>query len=387
MNRNIIHIDIIDFHIAVERVLEPRLRQRPVAVAIETASRSLVYAVSGEAQKNGVVRGMPLPQALKYCPDLTVLPPNEELYVRATTAIQKVMGRYTPIVEPLRFGHAYMDMTGSIRLFGRVKDAAARIQREIRDELRLGSNAGVASNKLVSKVASDVVTHAHELRGLCDVRHGYEERFLSPLHVGYLPGVDKPVREQLLDLNVRIIRELALVTSENLQMVFGRFGVLLHQRAHGVDNRPVQPPRRAPEVAQAENLQEDSNDFNLLLSLAYRLLSQGTRSLRAKGLGAGRVVLEVRYSDHKEELAQQRLPATHDESVLVPVVRELLQRALSRRIRVRKLTLRLCDLSQPPQQLSLFAPEHNPRIASLTHAMDKIRDRFGEGAIRFGRAA
>jgi DNA polymerase-4 len=387
MNRNIIHIDIVDFHIAVERVLQPRLRGRPVAVAIETATRSLLFAVSDEAQQNGVYRGMQLPQALKSCPDLTVLPPNEELYVRVTGAIQRVMGRYTPIVEPLRFGHAYMDMTGSIRLFGRVKDAASRIQREIRDELRLDSNAGVAGNKLVSKVASDVVTNAHELRGLCDVQHGGEERFLSPLHVGYLPGVDKSVRQELLDLNVRIIRELALVSSENLQMVFGRFGLLLHQRSHGIDNRPVQPPRRAPEVAQAENLQEDSNDYHVLLATVYRLLAQGTRALRSKGLCAGRVVLEVRYSDQKEDTAQQRLSPTDCENELTPVVRTLLERALTRRIRVRRLTLRLCDLCRPPQQLSLFAAQENPKVTALTHAMDKIRDRFGETAIRFGRAA
>ncbi|MBN1998302.1 hypothetical protein JW935_12160 [candidate division KSB1 bacterium] len=387
MNRTVIHIDIADFHIAVERVLEPRLRDRPVAVAIQTASRSLVFAVSHEARQNGVYRGMPLQQARRNCPDLTVLPPNEDLYIRATRAMQDVLSHFSPVIEPLRFGHAYLDMTGSGRLFGRIKDAAARIQREIRGQLRLESNAGVAGNKLVSKVASDVVFRARERLGLCDVRHGYEEKFLAPLAVGYLPGVSNNVREQLLDLNIRIVRQVAVISSENMQMVFGRFGLLLHQRAHGIDNRPVQPPKRAPEVVTVETLAQDSNDFSLIRGFVFRQLALAAKSLREKGLFAGRLVLEIRYSDYKDDIVQMRVPPTDSETELVPVVEGLLQRAVSRRIRVRKMTLRLKDLIPAPRQLSLFDEPKDAKMTALTTAMDKIRDKFGDGAIRFGRAA
>ena len=387
MNRNIIHIDVTDFHIAVERVLETRLRQRPVAIAIETATRSLVYSVSKEGRQDGVYPGMALSQAKKYCPNLTVLPPNEELYVRATSAMMKVLGQFTPVIEPLRFGHAYLDMTGTTRLFGGVKDAAARAQRDIRDLLRLDANAGVASNKLVSKVASDVVNTSGQSRGLCDVNPGYEEGFLAPLTVGFLPGVKKPERQRLLDLNVRIIREVAAISMENMQMVFGRFGVLLHQRAHGIDNRPVQPPKRSPEVVEVEKLDPDSNDYFFLRARVFRLLAQGTRRLRSKGLRAGRLVIEIRYSDYKDDRAQQRFTVSDNEQDLTLVAKQVLERALSRRVRVRKITLRLCDLSCVPLQMSLFQPAQNPKVAAVTAAMDKIRDRYGEDAIGFGRAA
>ena len=169
MPRSIIHIDIGDFPIAVERVLEPRLRRRPVVVAVQTATRSLVAALSREAAGQGVQRGMPLPQARKYCRDLTVLPPNEELYTRATTALFGLLGRFSPLIEPLRFGHAYLDMTGSTRLFGCAVDAAARAQREIRDRLGLDAVAGVACNKLVSKVASDLLCRHLPAAPLYDV--------------------------------------------------------------------------------------------------------------------------------------------------------------------------------------------------------------------------
>ena len=387
MSRDVIHIDVTDFPIAVERVLEPRLRQRPVAVAIQTAARSLVYVASSEARANGVYRGMPLQQALRNCPDLTVLPPNEELYFRATSAILHILGRFTPVIEPLRFGHAYLDMTGSGKLFGGVKDAAAKALREIRQRLSLDANAGVASNKLVSKVATDVVTVAGKRRDLCDVRHGYEERFLAPLAIGYLPGVRKPVRRQLRDLNVRIIRELAVIPVESLQMVFGRFGILLHQRAHGIDNRPVQPPKRAPEIAEQETLDQDSNDFYLLRAIAHRLLARAARRLRLQQFRAARLVIDIRYSDYKENTVQRRIQPTDIETELAAVVDDALDRAVNRRVRVRKITLRLCDLTRAPLQLSLFDEGGDPRMKALTAAMDKIRDRFGDQAIRFGRAA
>jgi DNA polymerase-4 len=385
MQRTVIHIDIAQFPIAVERVLAPKLRDRPVAVAIEAASRSLIYSLSHEALQNGVQIGMPLHQALKLCPDLTVLPPNEDLYLRATGAMMQILGQYSPVVEPLRFGHAYLDMTGCGKLFGSVKDAAAKAQREIGQQLRLIANAGVASNKLVSKVASDVIIHSGRSSRLYDVNPGYEERFLSPLYVGYLPGVQRTIRQQLTELNVRIIRELAKISSENLQMVFGKFGLLLFQRARGIDNRPVQPPARSLEIAESENLAEDSNDYDFLRARIFQLLSKCARRLRSKQLYAGRLIIEIRYSDYKDDRAQQAISPGLEEHELVPIAEAVLQKAQSRRVRVRKITLRLGALSAVPLQMSLFEPAENPKLTNLIAAMDEIRDRYGDEAIRFGR--
>lgn len=387
MSRTVIHIDVTDFHVAVERVLEPRLRDRPIAVAIETASRSLVYAASREAVQNGVHRGMPLNQALKYCPDLTVLPPNEELYARADSALMKILQQFTPILEPLRFGHAYLDMTGSGRLFGSILDAAAKARSEIRNRLSLDVAAGVAGNKLVSKVASDVIAVRDPRTGLCDVHHGDEQHFLSPLHVGYLPGVQKAVRTRLYELNIRLIRELTVIHSEHLQMVFGRFGVLLYERSRGIDPRPVQPPKRAPEIVESETLAEDSNDYDRLRSLLFRLLSSCTQRLRQKNLFTRRLLLEIRYSDHKEEQGQVRTEPRQNDWQMLNTAETLLERTLSRRIRVRKMVLHLCDLEPANPQLALFDSPDHPKIEAVTKAMDKIRSRFGDATIRFGRAA
>ncbi len=383
MERNIVHIDVASFPIAVERVVEPRLHGRPVAIAGEAAVRSLVYAASREASQAGIRRGMPLPKALTACPDLTVLPPNPDLYARATLAMVKILGEFSPVIEPLRFGRAYLDMTGTHRLFGGIVDGAAKAQREIRERLRLEPTVGLASNKLVSKVASDV----SEPLSLRDVRHGDEEGFLAPLSVNYLPGVKKKVREQLLELNVRIVREVVLLSMDHLTMVFGRTGLLLFQRARGIDFTPVQPPARTPQIVERETLSEDSNDYYVLRSALFRLIVRGAHRLRGAGICAGRLQIELRYSDSLEERAQQRFYATNLDRELLKVAESLLKKVLTRRIRVRKVSVRLYDLRAVPRQLSLFRDGAAPaRDRRLTAAMDRIRDKYGDEAIKYGWA-
>ncbi|MBN1479301.1 hypothetical protein JXA70_03405 [candidate division KSB1 bacterium] len=385
MPSNIIHIDITNFPIAVERVVEPRLRSRPVAVAVETATQPLVLAASEEAQQHGVYRGQSLYKALKYCRDLFVLPPHENLYWRASYALMQLLSEFTPVLEPLRFGHAYLDMTGTRTLFGEVRDTAAKLQREIQTRLSLGAAAGIAGNKLVSKVASDFVTYNGERFGLYDVKWGDEENFLAPLRISFLPGISAKVRSELYDLNVQINRELAAIPVEHLQMVFGRLGVLLHQRAKGIDPRPVQPAKRAPEIVEIEQFDEPCNDYDVLQAMLFGLLSQSTRRLRDKRLRTGRLVVQIQYSDYKENMAQQRFTPADTDMELVHTARHTLKRALSRRVRVRKMTLRLCDLTVDPKQLSLFQ-EQDPKIKKITMAMDTIRNKYGEKAIQFGRA-
>ncbi len=386
MNRTVIHIDVADFCVAIERVLQPRLRQRPVAVAIRTASRSLVYASSVEARQQGVSRGLPLQQALKNCPDLCVLPPNNALYRRATATMSHILARFSPVVEPLRFGHAYLDMTGSAKLFGGIKDAAVKAQKEIRQQVQLHANAGVASNKLVSKVASDIAAFEGELQRLVDVEPGDESDFLAPLQVGVLPGVNAPIRNTLLDLNIRIVRQLSLISIEHLQMVFGRFGRVLYQRANGIDNRPVRPPKRSPKIEEIGQLDQDSNDYDYLRRCLCRLLYAAARRLRKQQLYARRLCIDIYYSNHRTNRLQRCFGATADEEELLHLSQYLFERHCAR-TRVRKLVLRLENLISAPQQLSLFTPPTHHKLNALRAAMDKIRDRYGEEAIQFGRAA
>ncbi len=332
MNREIIHVDIAAFSVAVERIVHPELRGRPVVVAPVGPSRSVVTAVSPEAWHAGIRKGMVVAKAMKYCREVVILPPNEPLYARASRAIFKVLQNFSPVLEPSGYGHAYMDITGTDRLFGPPRDTAWRAQKEIRRQLRLDASLGVASNKMVSKIASEVMRPT----GLQDVPHGGEASFLSPLSVHLLPGVGSQTQELLRELNIRIIRDIAVMRLEQLTLAFGRLGFVLYQRALGIDNTPVYPECAVPAVDREKVLPEDSNDYALLKDVVFELCERAGEQLRAEKQRAGRMELRVRYSDYREEGGKEKLTLpVQSTAALYARAGPLLERILSRRKRVR----------------------------------------------------
>ena len=372
MEREIIYADIAAFAVTVERMVHPELRGRPVVVAPIGTPRAVVTALSREAWEAGVRKGMPAAKARRYCRGVAVLPPNEPLYARASNAICRVLGEFSPLLEPSGYGHAYVDITGTGRLFGPPRDTAWRAQKEIRRRLRLETSLGLASNKMVSRIAAVVTKPV----GLRDVPPGDERTFLEPLPVRLLPGVGPRTLEQMRDLNIGIIRELAAVALEHLTLAFGRFGFLLLQRAHGIDNTPVYPPVAVPVVEEEDVLPEDTNDLALLKHSVSGLCERAGTRLRAERQRAGRLELRVRYSDYREEAGGVNLAApTHSSAILRARGESLLERILSRRTRVRSLTLRLTGLTRGPAQLDLFADERQERRARLESALDALRQK------------
>ncbi len=368
----IIHIDIAAFAVAVERVIHPELRRRPVVVAPVGPSRSVVTALSPEAQDAGIRKGMILARALRRCRDLVVLPPNEPLYARASRALCQVLANFSPVLEPVGYGQAYLDMTGTGRLFGPPRDAAWRAQKEIRQRLRLESALGVATNKMVSRIAA-VVT---EPVGLQDVPAGDESAFLAPLPTQLLPGVGPKTQEQLLELNIRLIRELAVMRLEHLVLAFGRLGFVLHQRALGIDDTPVYPPRAVPAVEADTVLAEDSNDWDLLQGALRGLCESAGEQLRERKQRAARMEVRVRYSDYREATAKAKLtPPLQSTAGLTARAGRLFEQTLTRRTRVRSLHLRLTELGSGPAQLDLFADPKPLRQARLESALDELRRR------------
>jgi DNA polymerase-4 len=379
MEREIIYVDIAAFAVAVERVVHPDLHGRPVVVAPVGPSRSVVTALSPEAWQAGVRKGMVLAKAVRYCRDVIVLPPNEPLYARASRAICKILQDFSPVLEPSGYGHAYMDVTGTERLFGPPRDTAWRAQREIRQRLHLDASLGVASNKMVSKIASEVTKPV----GLQDVPHGDEPSFLSPLPVRLLPGVGPQTQEQLGELNIRIIRDITLMKLEHLTLAFGRLGFVLYQRALGIDNTPVYPERAVPVVDQEKVLPEDSNDYGLLKGVVFELCERAGEQLRAEKQRAGRMELRIRYSDYREDGGKEKLaPVVQSTAALYARAATLLERTLTRRTRVCSLHLRLMDLTHGSVQLELFTDPKPERQAKLESALDVLRLRYGASILR-----
>jgi DNA polymerase-4 len=372
--------------VAVERVCNPYLRDRPVVLGDASRARSVVAAVSPESRRAGIFVAMPIDLARKRCPDLVVVDANFTLYGRVSQSVQKHLLRYSPRVESASWDATYLDLTGMQALFGAAVDTAARLRRELKDSLRLDLAVGVASNKLVSHVASQITRPS----GVSDVPPGDEARFLAPLPVEHLPGVGVTTQKRLRDFNIQTIGELAETEPGFLLEAFGRRGCTLHEYAQGIDDSPVGvvPQRPSRESLSREvTLTHDSNDRSKLGAALLVLAEELGSQLRVSGRMARRVRVHVTYADGGESERTMRLPqATNLDCRLLPAANALLSCALTRRVTVRRIGVRVLDLCPVSPQFQLFTQNSTDgRQRALMGAVDAIRSRYGGGIIRSGR--
>ncbi|HJV65652.1 MAG TPA: DNA polymerase IV [Geomonas sp.] len=386
MDREILHITIPDFPIALARVIHSNLRGRPVAVAPLNSERALLQCVSQEAASDGVHAGTPIFQAKKACPSLIVIAPDPHLTAKASQALSELSAEYTPMVEP-GAGRVFLDVTASRRLFGPARDVAARLEREIAGRLSLEAMAGAGINKLVSRVAADVMQEP----GLYDVFHGSERHFLAPFPVSVLPGVGE-ARQMLLfrDLNLQRVEQVASLSVPQLRLAVGPFAPLLHDRACGIDRSPVQPPRLSTEIVEEGLLDQEENDDRVLLCELLRLVEGCGMRLRRLRKGARKISLSVMYADGVTEEGKKILAMpTSLDLLLLPEVEALFFTTCKRRQRVRGLRLSCDQVAEDAGQLDLFAPPAelvaSKKKCDLQETLDALREKHGKNVVRWGK--
>jgi DNA polymerase-4 len=392
MARAILFIDPPAFCTTVEGLVAPALKSRPIVIAAPGADRATVLALSGEAKKAGIVPGMLVPKARKICPDLVILPPNPQLYARASRALHEVLQRYAPLIEPRGYGHAFLDVSGTAGLFGPPVDIANRIQQETRDQIRLPLTVGVATNKLVSQTAVRADRHAVLAAGLLEVPLGSERSFLAPHEVEFLPDLSEPVRERLDDYQLDLIGEVAALTEQQACSVFGRTGRELVTRARGIDPRPVLPPILQAEFRLSHTLASDTNDLGLLHGLLRRMTERLGRRLRRRHLAARRVVVELEYSDYVMGQRGVSLSPALLDVELWDAGRRALTLANTRPVAIRTVTVIADRIVEEEGQLDLFwsdvlakvkVPVRQTVQGGLQVAMDRITTRWGsKGLVR-----
>ena len=400
-HRSIVHLHIAALPIAVARVSRATLRNRPVAVAPLQSDRPVVLFVSNEARCEGVFKGMPLKKAMKRCPGLKVLPPDPESLEIACRNLAQIAARYTPIWEPSRPGHLYLDLTGAERLWGPVHDAARRFQKEIRDHLGLAGTLGVAANKLVSNAASRVRPQGKDPMGMFNVEYGRESAFMAPLKVQVLPGIGRGRQKALLeDLNITRVGQLAAMDVGRLKLIFGRRAVLIHQYSLGIDATPVYAQAKKPMVSESAMLPEGENDDERLLKTFWRLVETCFYHMRKRRWFPMKAGFLVRYGDQVVVTRSLKIsPAARghgqtdglhiwNPSLFAPLER-LFFDVCQRRVRVCFLKVWFREFRALHFQLSLFhaSTPREEKIRRLIHGMDQIRDRYGADAVRCGRAA
>lgn len=382
--KSVLYIDPPAFCATVERLVAPALRGRPLAVAPPGADRATVLALSPEAQTAGITRGMDVRRARKLCPDLLLIPPNPRLYARASRALHEILQIYAPVIEPRGYGHAFLDLSGTERLFGPAVDVAERIRREAASRLRLPLTVGVAVNKLVSEAA----TRAGR-EGPCfpssrlpvfPVPRGSEAPFLAPHRLSVLPDVPDDILFRLDEYQLERIGQVAAIAESELCAVFGGRGRLLSARSRGIDARPVLSPAVQSEFRLSHTLATDSNDRNALHALLRRLTEGLGRRLRRRTLAARRLTVQVEYSDYRSSEKSLPLGAYSLDADLWDAARRALDTALDRRTTVRTLTVTAGRIVEANVQIDLWEVLDQPaeERKELQRAVDRIHALSGE---------
>ena len=396
MHRSIIHLDMDAFYASVEVLDDPALRGKPVIVG-GGERRGVVSASSYEARTFGVHSAMPTATAKRLCPQGVFLPVRMERYKELSESVFAVFRRFTPLVEPLGIDEAFLDVTGCERLFGSAEEVARKIKAAVREETGLTVSAGVAPNKFLAKIASDL----KKPDGLTVVPPGGELEFLDPLPVGKLWGVGKVTEQELRRRGIRTIGELRRVPQGTLTRAFGANGEHLHRLAHGIDDRPVETEHEAKSIGHEDTYDHDLRERGAMRRELLSLSDRVSARLRRHGLKGKTMTLKVKYSDFVQVTRAATLSdPTDDGGTLYRVALDLLGNTEAGVRPVRLLGISVSKLSPAGgsakgarlEQLPLFGPrrawkrEETPPVdpekkEKLNRAVDRIREKFGPNGI------
>jgi DNA polymerase-4 len=383
MERKILHLDMDAFFAAVEQLDHPEYRGRPVIVGADPRGRGVVSTCSYEARKFGVHSAQPIGEALRRCPDGIFLPVRGSRYAEVSRRIMAVLSEYTPLVEPLSLDEAFLDLTGSERMFGPAGAIARRIVDRIAAEIGLDASIGLAPNKFLAKLGSDL----KKPRGFVVITPENALAILENLPVGKMWGVGAKTNEALQSMGIRTIGILARVAPEILTAKFGEAGYQLHLLAHGVDERPVVGWEEAKSIGHEITFQTDTDDREFLAGVLLWLAEQVARRLRRHLIKGKTIMVKLRNEHFKTITRQTTLSMATDFEE--QIYREALH--LARQARWGGSKIRLIGVSvsgfgaEEPLQLGLFdaveTPTLPPELEKLHKTVDTLKNRFGEQVI------
>lgn len=365
------------FYTSVEQRDRPETRGRPVIVGADPRGRGVVSAASYEARRFGVHSAMPIGRALRLCPDGVFLPVDMDKYAAVSGEVMDVLAGFTPLVEPMSIDEAFLDVTASRALHGDGPAIAREIKAKIRQRVDLPASVGVASNKFVAKVASDL----EKPDGLVVVPHGREAAFLAPLPVGRLWSVGKVTGSELEAMGIHTIGQLAGVPAAHLRARFGQHGPDLLELARGLDDRVVEPGAAPKSMGAEETFGQDTRDVELLRATLREQSERVARELRAQGYAGRTVTLKLRFADFSTITRAHTGDPSQDGLGIFRAVDALFSRVrLSQAVRL--IGVSVAGLGPAGAgQLSLLEPDA-PRRDRLARAVDQLATRFGEKAIR-----
>lgn len=379
--RKILHVDMDAFYASVEQRDNPELRGKPVVVG-GGGNRGVVAAASYESRVFGVRSAMPMREARRLCPDLVQTPVRMSHYQDVSKQVFDVFREFTPLIEGLSLDEAFLDVSASLSLFGSEVDIARSIKQRIKEITGLNASVGVAPNKLIAKIASDL----DKPDGLFIVTEDRVTEVLDPLEVQVIPGIGKVTLGKLHAADIRTIRDLRLAGDSVLDRLFGRFAARMRERASGIDARPVIASREEKSISAEETFAVDLGDRGTMDARLLELAERTTTRMRARALTAGTVQIKIRQADFTTFTRQRVLnPPSNGTDQIYAAARDLLDAWLRDNpgVKLRLLGVGGSDL-QPALQGDLFSAAGEPQKSEVDQTVDSIRDKFGSSAV--GRA-
>ena len=380
----IIHADMDAFYASVEQRDDPSLRGKSVIVGGSAEGRGVVCAASYEARKFGVHSAMAAATAKRLCPDGVFLPPRMDHYAKIARQIREIFHSFTPLVEPLSLDEAFLDASGSEALFGPSAEIGRQLKRSIREKLDLVVSVGVAPNKFLAKLASDL----DKPDGFVVVDPDKVQEFLDPLSIGRIWGIGKKSLAKFESIGIRTVRDLRLLPIDTLTSRFGKRGRHLWELAQGIDARSVVPDRIAKSISHESTFPADIEDGDAIRGWVLELTEQVARRLRRNNLKGKTVHLKVRFNDFRTIVRSQTLdqPTSVTQQLWLALQELLASRLPDRHPPVRLLGVGVSGFdSTASEQMTLFDEVETGLHERLDEATDLIRDRFGASSV--GRAS
>jgi len=381
LHSTILHVDMDSFFVSVELLERPELRGKPVVVGGRPDQRGVVSSASYEARKYGIHSAMPLRTAGRLCPHATFIDGHHEKYSEWSDRVASILAKFSPIVEMTSIDEAYLDLGGTERLHGPPLAAADKVLRSITQSTALPCSGGLATTRLVAKVASDQA----KPRGLVWVAPGMEARFLAPLPIRKIPGIGEVTERALRALGIENVEELAAHRQEQLEKIFGQWGTALYRKARGGDSYEFLIDAEPKSISHNHTFAEDTSEVAAMESLLSHLSQKASKRLREAGLSSRTLTLTIRYAGFQTYTRSRTVeePVRLDADIFA-IFLELFREHRDPERKVRLLGVALSGLFHGAEQLELLEADRREKLERLTKAADQLRDKFGFGSVQFG---
>ena len=377
------HVDMDAFFVSVEELFDPTLKGKPVVVGGRPNERGVVSAASYAARKFGVHSAMPLRTAYKLCPQAIFVEGHPSRYREYSEKVYEVLHSFSPLVEMASIDEAYLDMTGTERLYGPPLRAAHLLHQRMKEHTGLNCSVGIAASRLVAKIGSDQA----KPNGILWIIPGRESAFLAPLDVRKVPGVGKVTEKNLHSFGIRKVGDLARLEDAFLERHFGKWGLALAGKSRGLDaggwyDTEIGEDAGPKSISHEHTFSEDTADLTQLEATLTRLCEMVGRRLREHGLQARTIQLKLRYSDFSTITRAHSIPrATQLDTELFEEIRHLFRDNWKAGAPVRLLGVHVSSWSEGERQMGLLDEDRHERWRQTLMAADRLRDRFGESAV------